>query len=173
MFRFRCQVTVVLTRAILALGGNLGDIHKNLLSAISTLGENPDLKVNKVSSFYASNALTLDGIDKTKPDYLNVVIEVSTTLDPQQLLAFCNQVELGLGRVRQERWASRTIDIDIITFGEELIATESLSIPHPRAFERAFVLVPWAQIDSEASLSGHGKVLDLANSLKDQVWIFA
>jgi 2-amino-4-hydroxy-6-hydroxymethyldihydropteridine diphosphokinase len=173
MFRFRCQVTVVLTRAILALGGNLGDIHKSLLGAISALGENPDIEVNKVSSFYASNALTLDGIDKTKPDYLNAVIEVLTTLDPQRLLAVCNQIEQGFGRVRLERWASRTIDIDIITFGEESIETESLSIPHPRAFERAFVLVPWAQIDPDASLLGHGKVSVLANSSKDQVWVFA
>jgi 2-amino-4-hydroxy-6-hydroxymethyldihydropteridine diphosphokinase len=162
-----------MTRAILALGGNLGEIHKYLLGAIAALGENPSLEVNKVSSFYASHALTLNGIDQTKPDYLNAVIEVSTTLGPEQLLTFCNQIEQDFGRVRLERWASRTIDIDIITYGDESIETESLSIPHPRAFERAFVLVPWAQIDPDASLLGHGKVSILANSIKEQVWVFA
>lgn len=173
MFRFRFQVTAVKTRAILALGGNLGDIHKNLLGAIASLDEKPSIEVNKVSSFYASHALTLDGIDETKPDYLNAVIEVSTTLGPEQLLGLCNQIEQGMKRVRLERWASRTIDIDIITYGDQSIETAILSIPHPRAFERAFVLVPWAQIDPDAKLLGHGKVSELANSVKDQVWVFA
>lgn len=171
MCRYRCRVAVTNTKAILALGGNLGDIRKCLLDAISALDENPELRVNKVSSFYASHALTLDGIDQTKPDYLNAVIEVLTTLDPQQLLAFCNQIEQGFGRVRLSRWASRTVDIDIITYGDQSIETESLTIPHPRAFERAFVLVPWAEIDPGASLLGHGKVSVLANSVKDQVWV--
>jgi 7,8-dihydro-6-hydroxymethylpterin-pyrophosphokinase len=74
--------------------------------------------------------------------------------------------------VRLERWAARTLDIDIITFGSELIETKSLIIPHPRAHERAFVLVPWAELDSDAVLPGHGKVFDLAAKLANQVWKF-
>jgi len=116
--------------------------------------------------------MTSSGIDKTEPNYLNGVIEVSTSLKPKKLLAALNEVENQFGRLRLERWAARTLDIDIITYGSELVETKSLVIPHPRSQERAFVLVPWAELDPEAVLPGHGKVSDLAAALANQVWKF-
>jgi 2-amino-4-hydroxy-6-hydroxymethyldihydropteridine diphosphokinase len=95
---------------------------------------------------------------------------VSTNLKPKKLLAYLNEVENQFGRVRLERWAARTLDIDIISYGSELVETKSLVIPHPRAHERAFVLVPWAQMDPEAVLPGHGKVVDLVAEVSSQVW---
>ena len=160
------------TRAILALGGNLGDRVQTIRDAVLQIDAHPDISVKRQSGLYESFAMTSTGIDQSEPNYLNGVIEVSTSLKPKKLLAALNEVENHFGRVRLERWAARTLDIDIITFGSELIETKSLIIPHPRAFERAFVLVPWAELDPEASLPGHGKVFDLAAKLADQVWKF-
>jgi 2-amino-4-hydroxy-6-hydroxymethyldihydropteridine diphosphokinase len=169
--QFQYRVTAVETSAILGLGGNLGDPKQNILDAIQSLGEEPEIRVLKVSSFYASHALTLNGVDQTKPDYINVVVQISSTLEPLKLLEKCHLIEQGLGRVRLRQWDSRTLDIDIITYGDQSIQTDELVIPHPRAFERAFVLVPWAEIEKDAYLSNHGKVKDLAQALADQVWV--
>lgn len=160
------------TRAILALGGNLGDRVQTIRDAVLQIDAHPDISVKRQSGLYESFAMTSKGIDQSEPNYLNGVIEVSTSLKPKKLLAALNEVESHFGRVRLERWAARTLDIDIITFGSELIETKSLIIPHPRAFERAFVLVPWAELDPEAVLPGHGKVFDLAAKLANQVWKF-
>jgi 2-amino-4-hydroxy-6-hydroxymethyldihydropteridine diphosphokinase len=116
--------------------------------------------------------MTANGIDESEPNYLNGVIEVSTSLKPKRLLGALNEVENQFGRVRLERWAARTLDIDIISYGSELVETKSLVIPHPRAHERAFVLVPWAELDPEAVLPGHGRVSDLAGPIANQVWRF-
>ena len=160
------------TRAILALGGNLGDRAKTIADAISAIDAHPDIKVKKQSSLYESHALTKEGVDESEPNYLNCVIEVSTTLKPKLLLAFLNQVESDFGRIRLERWAARTLDIDIITFGTELIETKNLIVPHPRAHERGFVLVPWAEMDSDAILPGQGKVVELAKAFEADLWMF-
>lgn len=116
--------------------------------------------------------MTSHGIDQSEPNYLNGVIEISTSLKPKKLLAVLNDVENQFGRVRLERWAARTLDIDIITYGTELVETKSLVIPHPRAHERAFVLVPWAELDPEAVLPGRGKVAELAANMSSEVWKF-
>jgi 2-amino-4-hydroxy-6-hydroxymethyldihydropteridine diphosphokinase len=160
------------TRAILALGGNLGDRVQTIRDAVAQIDAHPDISVKKQSGLYESFAMTPAGIDESEPNYLNGVIEVSTSLKPKRLLVALNEIENHFGRVRLERWAARTLDIDIITFGSELIETKSLIIPHPRAHERAFVLVPWAELDPEAALPGHGKVIDLAAKLVNQVWKF-
>ncbi len=160
------------TRAILALGGNLGDRVQTIRDAISSINSHPDIKLKRESSLYESFAMTSKGIDESEPNYLNGVIEVSTSLKPKKLLAALNDVENQFGRVRLERWAARTLDIDLITYGSELVETKSLVIPHPRAFERAFVLVPWAELDPEAVLPGHGKVSELAAPLAGEVWKF-
>ncbi len=160
------------TRAILALGGNLGDRAKTIADAIEAIDGHPEISVKKRSSLYESHAQTLKGVDESEPNYLNGVIEISTTLKPKKLLQFLNDVETQFGRVRLERWAARTLDIDIITYGLELIESKSLIIPHPRAHERGFVLVPWAEIDSEGVLPGQGKVVDLAKDLKSDLWRF-
>jgi 2-amino-4-hydroxy-6-hydroxymethyldihydropteridine diphosphokinase len=166
------KVVGLKTRAILALGGNLGDRVETIRRAVEQIDAHPEISVKRQSSLYESFAMTSSGIDQTEPNYLNGVIEVSTSLRPKQLLAALNEVENQFGRVRLERWAARTLDIDIITYGSELVETKSLIIPHPRAHERAFVLVPWAELDPEAVLPGHGKVADLAASWANQVWKF-
>ncbi len=160
------------TRAILALGGNLGDRVQTIREAVLQIDSHPDISVKRQSGLYESFAMTSKGIDQSEPNYLNGIIEVSTSLKPKALLKALNEVENHFGRVRLERWAARTLDIDIIAFGSELIETKSLVVPHPRAYERAFVLVPWAELDPEAVLPGHGKVADLASELANQVWKF-
>lgn len=160
------------TRAILALGGNLGDRAKTIGDAINAIDQHPEITVKKRSSLYESHAQTLSGVDPSEPNYLNGVIEIATTLKPKKLLLFLNEVETEFGRVRLERWAARTLDIDIITYGLELIESKSLIVPHPRAHERGFVLVPWAEIAPDAVLPGQGKVADLAKDFVDQLWRF-
>ena len=159
-------------RAVLALGGNLGDRKKIIKSAIRALKDTEGIVVVAKSPLVESHAVTEAGIDESRPNYLNGVVEIETTLKPGDLLDRVRVIEQEHGRVRLERWAARTLDIDIITFGSELIETKSLIIPHPRAHERAFVLVPWAELDPEAALPGHGKVFDLAAKLANQVWKF-
>lgn len=172
MFQSAFKVVGLKTRAILALGGNLGDRVDTIRRAVAQINAHPEISVKSQSGLYESYAMTSSGIDKTEPNYLNGVIEVSTSLKPKKLLAALNEVENQFGRLRLERWAARTLDIDIITYGSELVETKSLVIPHPRSHERAFVLVPWAELDPEAVLPGHGKVSDLAAALANQVWKF-
>lgn len=158
--------------SVIALGGNLGDPQNAIHSALDVIHENPKVKVLQRSRLVESHALTTSGIDKSKPNYLNAVAQLETELTPEELLRFLNSVELGFGRVREERWASRTLDIDIITFGNQLVDTPELVIPHPRAHLRGFVLTPWLDMDPEAELLGHGKVADLAAPLAGEVWFY-
>ena len=156
--------------SILALGGNLGDRKETIRSAIRALKETDGVTVLAKSPLVESFAVTEAGVDKSRPNYLNGVVEIETTLKPGALLDLVRSIERDHGRVRLERWGSRTLDIDIITFGSLIKETKLLTLPHPRAHERAFVLVPWAQIDQDAVLPGHGKIAALADSLKHQVW---
>jgi 2-amino-4-hydroxy-6-hydroxymethyldihydropteridine diphosphokinase len=93
-----------------------------------------------------------------QPDYLNAVIEVETSLLPHELLAACMDVEQGMGRVREERWGPRIIDIDVLTYDDERVDQPDLVIPHPRMHERAFVLVPLLELDPDPLLPGHGRI---------------
>ena len=166
------KVESLKTRAFLAIGGNLGDREATIMGAVEAIDRIDGVKVKGVSKLVESFALTLEGTNQQQPNYLNGVVEVSTSLTPKALLIELNRVENDFGRVRLERWAPRTLDIDILSFGTELIETKSLVVPHPRAHERAFVLVPWADLDPDAILPGHGKVADLAGEMADQVWDF-
>jgi 2-amino-4-hydroxy-6-hydroxymethyldihydropteridine diphosphokinase len=157
-------------RAILAIGGNLGKRRKTIRSALKSLAVTPGIKKVICSPLVESAAVTAEGIDETKPNYLNGVVQIQTTLKPKELLEQIRRIETEHGRVRLERWGSRTLDIDIITYGDLLKVGKELTIPHPRAFERAFVLVPWAMLEPEAVLPGHGSVKLLAAPLQDQVW---
>jgi len=153
----------------LALGGNLGDREQTLESAISQIAELKSVKLIARSSFYESVAVTVDGEDDKAPKFLNCVVKVETKLEPKKFLKKLFEIENAHGRVRLERWGPRTLDIDIIVFGAELVQTKSLQIPHPRAHQRGFVLVPWLEIDPEAVLPGHGKVLKLAEKFRSSV----
>lgn len=157
-------------RAILALGGNLGDRKATIKAAIKDIKALDGVDVIAKSPLYESFAATEDGPDESAPRYLNGVIEIETTLKPGALLTAIRKIETAHGRVRLERWGSRTLDIDIITYGSLIKDGKRLTIPHPRAYQRAFVMVPWAAMDPGARLLGHGSVAALAEDLKSQVW---
>jgi 2-amino-4-hydroxy-6-hydroxymethyldihydropteridine diphosphokinase len=90
--------------------------------------------------------------------YLNAVVRGLTNIDPAELLAHAHRIEDQLGRVRTVHWGPRTVDIDVVAYGQEVLATDDLTIPHPRAHERTFVLMPWNEIDSYAEIPGLGSV---------------
>ena len=156
-------------KAVLALGGNLGDRYQNIKGAIKALDATEGIEVLAKSPLVESIALTEEGLDDSKPAYLNGVVQIETSLKPKQLLERIRAIETEFGRIRVERWGSRTLDIDIIVMGDELRSSKVLTIPHPRAFERAFVLVPWSLLDPAAVLPGYGKVADLAAPLASEV----
>lgn len=156
-------------RAILAIGGNLGKRRKTIRSALKALAVTPGIKKVFCSPLVESAAVTESGIDESKPNYLNGVVQIQTTLKPKELLEEIRRIETEHGRVRLERWGSRTLDIDIITYGDVLKSGKELTIPHPRAFERPFVMVPWAMLDPDAVLPGHGSVKTIAATMQDQV----
>jgi 2-amino-4-hydroxy-6-hydroxymethyldihydropteridine diphosphokinase len=157
--------------AVLALGSNLGDRGETIHSAIEQLGSHPKIRVLDQSPLVESIAVTESGLDESKPNYLNGVVKIATKLSPRNLLKATSEIELSHGRVRERRWESRSLDIDIITFENKKQESKHLTLPHPRAHERAFVLVPWSLMDSEAELVGFGKVSELAEPIKQQVWL--
>jgi 2-amino-4-hydroxy-6-hydroxymethyldihydropteridine diphosphokinase len=120
------------------------------------------------SGLFQTDAIKPTGVDTTAPDYLNAVVRISTTLEPTALLAALAAIETAHGRVRAERWGDRTLDIDIVTFGELVQADPLLTLPHPRAAERAFVLVPWLEIEPDATLPGIGRI-DLLPAANEDV----
>jgi len=132
--------------AYLGLGSNLGDRFANLQEAINRIGKSFGIRIAAVSPVYET--LPVGGPEQ--PDYLNAVAEVETSLEAQELLNTCLSIEHELGRMRKERWSARTIDIDLLLFGEEHIRTDRLTVPHPRMHERAFVLCPLADIAPQA-----------------------
>ena len=156
-------------QAVLALGGNLGDRAATMQSAIEALRQHPKISAVRPSPFVESVALTEAGLDDSLPAYLNGVVLIETTLKPKRLLEVVREIESAHGRVRLERWSSRTLDIDIIAYQGELRSDKKLTIPHPRAAERAFVLVPWLMVDPKAVLPGYGPVAALAADMQDQV----
>jgi 2-amino-4-hydroxy-6-hydroxymethyldihydropteridine diphosphokinase len=157
-------------QAVIAYGGNLGDVRRTIEAALALIASHPKIEILKQSSLYESHALTPQGNDESKPKYLNGVAKLQTSLNPKQLLRFLNEVENHFGRIRTERWASRTLDLDIITFGDRQLENKNLVIPHPRAKDRAFVLVPWAEVEPEATLPGAGQVSLLASNMQGEVW---
>jgi 2-amino-4-hydroxy-6-hydroxymethyldihydropteridine diphosphokinase len=159
----------MVTEAILSLGGNLGNREQTLFEAIQEISALKKVKLVHTSSFYETVALTLAGEDENAPKFLNCVIKIETELTPKKLLKKLFEIENNHGRVRLERWGPRTLDIDIIVFGNEFVQTKSLQIPHPRTHQRGFVLIPWAEIDPEAVLPGHGKVSKLAERFRSSV----
>lgn len=155
-----------MTHAVLALGSNLGDREGALAEAVRRIADLPGVDLVAASTARESIALTPGGPDADAPAYLNSVVAIETVLSPEQLLEAVNAIEADLGRVRGERWADRTIDIDIIVFGTLEITDEHLTIPHPRAAERDFVLEPWLEIEPDAVMPGRGPVTELAEALR-------
>lgn len=155
--------------ALLALGSNLGDRLATLGAAISDLEQVPGLELTGVSPVYESAAVKVTGVDDQAPRYLNLVVGIRYTGDPHTLLDAVNAIEDEHGRVRVERWGDRTLDIDIIVFGTASLHDERLTIPHPRAAERDFVLAPWLDLDPAAVLPGRGPVRALLAAIDTTV----
>ncbi len=144
--------------AVLSLGSNLGDREANLRGAVSAIAAVPGVIVDATSGLVETAAIKPPGVDESAPAYLNAVVRVSTTLAPLDLLAATAAIETDHGRVREVRWGDRTLDIDIVTYGEVRQDNRALTLPHPRAAERSFVLVPWLEIEPDAVLPGVGRV---------------
>jgi 2-amino-4-hydroxy-6-hydroxymethyldihydropteridine diphosphokinase len=137
-------------RVFLSLGGNLGEPAKAMAEALRMLDKDSATRVVAVSSLYRTPPW-----GKTdQPDFLNAAAELSTSLAPRGLLDLCLEAERRLKRVRAERWGPRLVDIDILVFGDRTVQEEGLAIPHPRMLDRAFVLVPLAEIAPDFMVAG-------------------
>ncbi|PYY51940.1 2-amino-4-hydroxy-6-hydroxymethyldihydropteridine diphosphokinase [Curtobacterium sp. MCBD17_023] len=156
-----------MTRVVIALGANLGDRGSTLRAAARAIAALPGVRPIASSSEVESVAVTLDGPDAAKPRYRNAVVVVDTDLEPDELLDALHGIEDEHGRTREVRWGDRTLDLDIIAVDDRHIDTATLTVPHPRAHERAFVLAPWADADPDAVLPGRGAVVALLAALGD------
>ncbi|MFB7941240.1 2-amino-4-hydroxy-6-hydroxymethyldihydropteridine diphosphokinase [Streptomyces sp. NPDC127049] len=145
--------------AVIALGANLGNRLETLQGALDALADTPGLRVKAVSPVYETAPWGVE--PGSQPAYLNAVALVKTTLPPSSLLERAQAVEEAFLRVREERWGARTLDVDIITYADTVSDDPVLTLPHPRAHQRAFVLAPWHDMDPEAQLPGHGPVAAL------------
>ncbi len=144
--------------AVLSLGSNLGDREGTLRAAVAEISALPWVALDAASGLFETPALTLSGVDETAPPYLNAVVRITTSLPPTELLAATAAIETSHGRRREVRWGDRTLDIDIVTYGQLRREDASLTLPHPGAAERSFVLVPWLDIDPDAVLPGVGRI---------------
>jgi 2-amino-4-hydroxy-6-hydroxymethyldihydropteridine diphosphokinase len=153
--------------AVVALGSNLGDRAATLDRAVRDLARLPLVDDVRVSEPVESVAVTLEGPDAAAPAYLNSVALLTTRLAPSVLLSMLHRIEAAHGRERRTRWGDRTLDLDLIAYGDVVSSTAALTLPHPRAAERDFVLEPWLRVDPDAELPGHGRVEDLLRALRD------
>ena len=143
---------------VLSLGSNVGDSLDTLRRAVARLAGLAGVTVTAVSPVYRT--VPVGGV--TQEDFLNLVVLAEVRdLGAPELLGRTQAIEAGLGRVRDVRWGPRTLDIDLISAGDVEVCTPGLVVPHPRAHERPFVLVPWLAVDPDATLPGHGRVADL------------
>lgn len=154
--------------AVIAFGSNLGDRATILAEAADDLRRMPLTAGVRVAPAIESVAVRVDGPDADAPAYLNTVALVSTRLAPSILMAYLHAIEDRHGRERREQWGDRTLDLDLIAYGDLQIRTRQLIVPHPRAAERAFVLDPWLSLDADAVLPGVGRVDELRAGLEGQ-----
>ena len=145
-------------RAVLSIGSNLGDRVYNLQGAVDALGDTPEVWLTGVSPVYETEPV---GAPEGSDDFLNIVVTVDTTLSAPTLLDRALAIESAYGRERGEPNAPRTLDVDLIVVGDRRSDDDTLVLPHPRAADRAFVLVPWHDIESDAEIPGYGVVAEL------------
>jgi 2-amino-4-hydroxy-6-hydroxymethyldihydropteridine diphosphokinase len=153
-----------LRKVVYSLGSNLGDRLGNLQGAVDALRDTPDVIVVDVSPVYETTPV---GGPDDSPDFLNLVVVAETTLEPRTLLERAQAIEDAYGRVRESRWAPRTLDVDLIMVGNEVVDSGDLRLPHPLAHERGFVLVPWLAVDPSGEVPGQGALAALAESAGD------
>ncbi|MCL2092013.1 MAG: 2-amino-4-hydroxy-6-hydroxymethyldihydropteridine diphosphokinase [Micrococcales bacterium] len=159
------QPPSALTNVVIGVGGNLGPVQETLRWAVLRLGAMTALEVTAVGPLARTAAVG----STDQPDYLNTVVLARTLLSPRDLLRRLQGIEREAGRERLERWGPRTLDLDIIAYGDLVVGDDELTLPHPRAHERAFVLGPWASLASDAVLPGPdgGPVARLADHAPD------
>ena len=150
--------------AVIALGSNLAEPARQVRAALSALEAHPQIQIEKTSSLYVTAPVGYDD----QPDFVNAVCSVRTSLDGVSLLAVLNRIEADFGRERTFRNAPRTLDLDIIDFDGISSDNPHLTLPHPRAHERSFVMKPLAEILPDFVLGGHGRAADLAAALGDE-----
>ncbi len=146
----------------IGLGSNLKGPREQIEKALRVLSETKDITLLSVSSFYQSRPL----LDMPGPNYLNVVCKIETELSAYDLLDFCQEIEENQYRVREIKWGSRTIDLDILLYGDQIFATKRLTIPHPEMINRAFVLLPLFEIEPELKLPLLGPLKDLLERIE-------
>jgi 2-amino-4-hydroxy-6-hydroxymethyldihydropteridine diphosphokinase len=144
-------------RVVIAMGSNLGDRLDNLQGGLDGLFDTPGIGFVAVSPVFETSPVG----GPEQPDYLNAVLVAETALPARAVLERLHGVEAAFGRVRGEVWGPRTLDLDLIIYGDEVSDSPDLTLPHPRAHERAFVLAPWHAADPDAWLPGRGRVADL------------
>jgi 2-amino-4-hydroxy-6-hydroxymethyldihydropteridine diphosphokinase len=146
-------------KAVVALGANLKDPSDAIELAIALLAESSDLIAR--SSLYSTKPVG----GPPQPDYVNAVCILDSDLPARDLLSLLHGIEKSMGRVREERWGPRVIDLDLITYGNVVSEVADLELPHPRAHERRFVLEPWLEVDPDAELPRRGRVSQILAEL--------
>ena len=144
-----------------SLGSNLGDRMEYLQGATDLLRQTPGMKVTGVSSVYETDPVGFTD----QPLFLNIIVQAESTLASNVMLERAHAIEDAFDRVRTVLNGPRTIDVDLIAVADRVTNNDVLTLPHPRAHERAFVLVPWLELEPEAELVGHGRVADLVAGL--------
>jgi 2-amino-4-hydroxy-6-hydroxymethyldihydropteridine diphosphokinase len=143
-----------MTRAVLALGSNLGDRLATLQAAVQSLARHPDISVVAVSCLYESDPVG----GPEQGAFFNAVVAVDTSLSPHELLDVAQGIEDAAHRVRDVRWGARTLDIDLVVMDDVTLSDADLTLPHPLAHARAFVLVPWIDVEPDAQIAGRSVV---------------
>ena len=150
-----------MTLAYVGLGANLGSREETLRRAVELLADADRMEVLAVSRLRETDPVGV--VDQ--PPFLNGAVEVDTTRTPRELLDLLLEIERSLGRVREERWGPRTVDLDLLVYGDELVDEPGLRVPHPRLHERRFALEPLADLDPELHIPGRGAVSTLLAAL--------
>lgn len=151
-------------RAFVGLGGNIGDVETTLTEAMWSIDSLPQTSIRAQSKLYRSPPWGRTD----QADFINAVVELQTRLAPRVLLNYLLEVEMRFGRDRSEgeKWGPRELDLDLLTYGEEVIDEPGMHLPHPHLHERAFVLVPLAEIAADLQIPGLGQVSDLLTSIE-------
>ncbi|MEU0051415.1 2-amino-4-hydroxy-6-hydroxymethyldihydropteridine diphosphokinase [Streptomyces sp. NPDC006184] len=149
--------------AVVSIGSNLGNRLETLQGAVDALEDTPGVRVKAVSPVYETEPWGV--APGSQPSYFNAVVVLKTTLPPDSLLERAHAVEEAFHRVRDERWGPRTLDVDIVAYADVTSDDPHLTLPHPRAHERAFVLAPWHDVDPQARLTGRGTVAELLSAV--------